>query len=71
MLRLVDPQRAEEFSSQAFSPAGFAAIALFNQHLEQWIERAAPADRPKLRTFATDLQNRWFARQTEQMVDQP
>ena len=71
LLRLVDPQRADELGSRAFSPAGFAAIALFNQHLEQWIERADPADRPKLRTFATDLQNRWFARQTERMVDQP
>lgn len=71
LTKLIDPQRATELHSATFSPAGFAAIALFQQRLEQWVERADPESRPKLREFATALQNRWLARQTERMVDEP
>jgi hypothetical protein len=70
LLKLVDPQRSADLDSVAFSPAGLAAIALFHQHLEQWVERADPEMRPKLRGFATALQNRWFARQTQRAVDE-
>jgi hypothetical protein len=71
LTKLIDPVGGDPFKADGFSPASFAAIALFNQHLEQWLADADPAMRPKLREFATALQNRWLARQTERMVDEP
>jgi hypothetical protein len=70
VLRLTDRQRPGAIQSPNFSSASVVGIGLFQQQVEQWAQRADPEMQAKMREFSAALQNRWFARETERLMQE-
>jgi hypothetical protein len=71
LLRLTNAQRPGLTDSPRFSTASVVGLGLFQQHVEEWAQRAEPETAAKMREFSAALQNRWFARETERLMQEP